>query len=215
LQHRVTLISPEQEAAFYAVSERKNSQLCDFVWFQIQTGCRPAEAAKIEAKHLRETGEGVQVVLPAFDEDGKLGHKTGRKTGKARVIYCTADASAMLRRLAAKYPAGPLFRTKRGNEWGEDNRGDQFANARKRVQAKYGEDVMGDDIVMYSCRHTFATRKLAQGYSIEIVAELLGNSVKVCLQHYAHLNLCGNTLWQAIKGNGIGAQAQPAIAVAG
>ena len=39
----------------------------------------------------------------------------------------------------------------------------------------------------YSYRHTFATAWLEQGRSVDILAELLGNSPAVIRKHYSHL----------------------------
>jgi integrase len=39
----------------------------------------------------------------------------------------------------------------------------------------------------YSYRHTFATRWLEAGGSIDVLAELMGNSPETIRKHYAHL----------------------------
>ncbi|MNW17986.1 hypothetical protein D3C71_2173630 [compost metagenome] len=40
----------------------------------------------------------------------------------------------------------------------------------------------------YSYRHTFATRWLLAGGSIKVLADLLGNSVRMIERHYGHLD---------------------------
>jgi integrase len=187
---KIVLITPEQEEAIFA--EIGADPARDYLRFLLATGCRPEEGATIEARHLQETPNGVLIVLGVGE------HKTGRKTGKQRIIYCGAVASEIVRRLALRYPAGKLFRTRAGSTWLPSTRVGWFSRLRDRVQAERGKDFCPDTISLYACRHTFATRKLAEGKPIAHVAELLGNTIAVCQTHYGHLALMGNVLWSCV-----------------
>lgn len=180
---KVAIFKPEEEAL---ILNKANSAFAQLFLFLIQTGARPfSEATKITAKHLRETAGGLQVV---FKE-----HKTSRKTGTDRVIYLNAEAANTLRFLASKYPEGPLFRNLQGNPWNEENAQQQIITLRGKLN-------LPKNLSCYAARHTFATRKLAEGQSIAVVASLLGNTIAICQKHYGHLDLMGNVLWQAING---------------
>jgi len=51
---------------------------------------------------------------------------------------------------------------------------------------KAAEKALGRRVVSHWFRHTFASNLLANGASLEQIAELLGNSVEVCRKRYAH-----------------------------
>lgn len=140
----------------------------DFLWL---TGCRPGEAARIEARHV-DFGAGV-VVLPE--------HKTRHRTGKARRIYCPASALEILVGLARRHPDGILFRTARGTSWGRQAAKDHL----RRVAARAG---VGKGAFPYALRHRFASDALARGVSPALVAKLLGHSGLHTLGKYEHLD---------------------------
>lgn len=84
-----------------------NDCYCDFlqaIWF---TGARPGEIAKIEARHFED---GLWRLDPKE-------HKTGRVTGKDRVIGVCDELCEIVDRLTAKYPTGPIFRNSYGRPW--------------------------------------------------------------------------------------------------
>ena len=72
----------------------------------------------------------------------------------------------------------------------------------RRAKAKL-KDPLDDDACMYSCRHTYAKRVL-EGFwtgrpaSINSLARLMGNTVKVCIDHYLLFSEADNEmLWGA------------------
>ena len=65
---------------------------------------------------------------------------------------------------------------------------------RKAVAEKYGKDFFtcGPDrspIIVYSCRHTFATRSLGRGETMGAVAMLMGNTETVCKRNYEQFDI--------------------------
>lgn len=135
------------------------------------TGCRPGELCAVTAAAF---DPGLCCWLLAS-------HKTAHTTGKPRVIWLTAAASDICRRLAAKHPTGPLFRTPRNLPWDACYLARNFRNLRKRLN-------LPDTLTLYGYRHTFATDALANGVPDAHVAELLGHCGTVMLhKHYSHL----------------------------
>lgn len=139
------------------------------------TGCRPDEARRMTAADL-SFEDGV-VVLAA--------HKTAAKTGKPRVIYPPPEAWEILRRSAAQYPDGPIFRNSRSNPW----TGKQIYNAFRRAARRVG--IAGSP---YHLRHNFATEGLARGVSGALMGELLGHSSPQTIGKYTHLSRHAGTL---------------------
>lgn len=136
------------------------------------TGARPDELRRVTAADV-DLDAGVWLL-------GK--HKTGKKTGKPRIIYLTEAMRETTRELVQQHPDGPLFRNSRGKPW--------TANAvRCRMRRLREKLKLPDGVVAYAYRHTFATEGLAGGVGIAEMAELLGHSdTKMLSAHYAHLD---------------------------
>jgi len=140
------------------------------------TGCRPSELAHATATDF----DGEAIVY--HSDDNRLDHEFQHKTsgsGKDRRIILTGEALAIVQELAAKNRKGPLFRTSKGKGWTVREIVLRFGTIREKTGIPR--------LTAYSYRHTFATSWLEQGRSIEILAELLGNSPAVLRKHYSHL----------------------------
>jgi len=133
------------------------------------TGCRPSEAAGLTAADVN--WDAATAVIRR--------HKTVRK-GKRRVLYLVPAAVELLRELAARHPAGPLFRNRIGRAWTRAAIGYGVRKARAAA------GLPGK--IAYGYRHGFATDALAAGVPDAHVAELLGHSSTAMLhRHYSHL----------------------------
>jgi len=181
---RVTAFSPEEEKKIYKNTDK---QFGLFFKACILTGARPySELAKVTADHVVETEHGMCYVLKAREADGRGGHKTGKKTGQDRRIMLCDEMEEITLELMKTAPKGSgktLFRSPRGKAWSKVNCTARFCKLRKELE-------LPADRCMYSCRHTFAKRILSGYYTgqpttIEVLAGLMGNSPKVCWQHYA------------------------------
>jgi hypothetical protein len=104
------------------------------------------------------------------------------------------------RQLMLTAPKGsgiPLVRTKHGKQWKRCNGVQQFCVLKRKLK-------LPDDRVTYTCRHTFAKRTLSGYYtgqpvSIEVLAGLMGNTPKVCWDHYAQwADDYNDPLWAAL-----------------
>jgi integrase len=141
-----------------AILSERFRDLADFLY---ESGARPGEAFRLEAKHV-DLANGV-AVLTARE------HKSGRKTGKTRPVYLSARAREIVTRLMAERPAGPIFRNARGNPWNKDNVNCQVC----RIRARSG---VGNEFVAYALRHLFATDALDRKIPVATVAGMLGHS---------------------------------------
>jgi integrase len=85
----------------------RNQNLADLVTVTWETGCRPQESLRVEARHVDLAN---QRWVISKDES-----KTKRLV---RVVYLTdAAATRSLKRLIAEHPEGPLFRNVNGKPW--------------------------------------------------------------------------------------------------
>jgi integrase len=154
------------------------------------TGARPGEIAKAAAADFRA---GIGAIY-YHSNDSRLAdegtHKTGSK-GKDRCILLEGEALEIVRGLAAKHVTGPLFRTGRGAGWDKDIIVHRFTKIREKLGVKH--------LTAYSYRHQFATDWLKQGRSVDVLAELLGNTPDVIRKHYKHLLSDTDNLRQHLK----------------
>ena len=173
----------------------------------ILTGARPfSELAKVTADHIQETEKGVVIRIKAgTDQDGNYRHKAARKTGKDRIIYLFPDVETVIRTLMLKAPRGsgiPLFLTPRGKAWKRCNGVGSFCTIKRKLG--WDSDPDKKHLSLYTCRHTFAKR-IQSGYwtgqpaTIETLAGLMGNTPKVCWDHYAQwCDEYNEPLWAAV-----------------
>jgi len=186
-----------------------------FFTMLLQTGARPfSELAKVTADHIHETDKGMVIRMKAgTDEHGNYRHKAAKKTGKDRTIYLFEEAEAVIKTLMLAFPRGsgvPLFRTPRGKSWKRCNGVQSFCVLKRKLG--WDQDPEKKSLSLYTCRHTFAKRVLS-GYwtgepaSIETLAGLMGNTPKVCWDHYARwCDDYNEPLWAAV---GRGRKARP------
>jgi integrase len=155
----------------------------DFLQAVRDTGARPGEVAKVEAKHV--VWDAACWVLGE--------HKTARKTGRERIIHLPPGVLDTCRRLARHHPTGPLFRNTRGQTWRKTGWKQAMARAQKKLD-------LGVRPMVSGYRHTFATDALAGGVSDAQVAELLGHAdTSMIHRHYGHLSARGRALKDALK----------------
>lgn len=144
------LTAGEVRAIRDAVPDR---EFRDFLAALADSGCRPGEAAKVEAR----------------DVDPDAGTWTISFKGNARrTIYLTPALVEICRRLMVEHPAGPIFRNSAGKPWTRGCYGDRMRALRRRLG-------LGEDVTTYLLRHAFATDALDRGVPDATVAELLGH----------------------------------------
>lgn len=160
---RESIVTPRQYAQCVKCAKGWVRDAVKFFW---HTGCRPFELRHLESRFV----EGNKVVFPASLSKGKK---------KRRVIYLDSIAAAIVARLSAQYPDGPIFRNRNGQPLGKRSFNDAFERLRSRV------DIEG--LCAYSFRHAWITRMLERGVDVATVAALAGNSPQVVLEQYNHV----------------------------
>jgi len=137
--------------------------LLNFCW---ETGCRPQEAFRLEARHV----EGERCVFPEKESKGKK---------KKRVIWLTPAAAKIVKRLVKSFPTGRLFRNEDGNPWHRNNVACRFARLKPKLGRKYS---------LYHLRHSYCQRALKNGVDPITLAELMGHSsAAMIMKTYHHL----------------------------
>ena len=152
-------------------------------------GCRPGELRKLAAVHLHPR-KNVAVLQP--DE-----HKTGRRTGKCRYLVFPEHLMCELRKLAERYPEGPILRNTIGSPWQETALTMRFRRLR---------EVLGlpRTCVPYGGRHGFATEILEGGTDLAIASKIMGHSHAAVIQSvYFHPELDKMIAAVQAKANGV------------
>lgn len=140
--------------------------LLEFSW---ESGCRPQESKRIEARHIDLPRS--RVVFPKEEAKGKR---------RARVIHLTQTAARILAVLVRERPAGPVFVNEDGRPWTAQAMSCRFGRLKKHLGVKFAA---------YDFRHGFAERLLESGADHLTVAELMGHADgKMVATVYSHLH---------------------------
>jgi len=106
-EHREVAIS---QAEFdRLMSYVHNEALADLMNVTWETGCRPQESLRVEARHV-----------DLVNQRWVFNQAESKMKRIARVVYLTDDAMAVTRRRMLTYPEGPIFRNCNGRPWTTD-----------------------------------------------------------------------------------------------
>lgn len=168
-------------AQYQALLDRTGDQeFKDLLTVTWETGCRPQESLRVEARHADIAGS--RWVFPPSESKGKR---------IPRVVYLTPKALEITKRLIERHPTGPLFRNVDGLPWTPDATNCRFRRAKNTVGVK---------VSLYSLRHTWINRMLLAGVDAFTVAHMAGHSDPSMLaKHYAHLSQAPSYLLQQIS----------------
>ncbi|HEY5313296.1 MAG TPA: hypothetical protein VIK18_12285 [Pirellulales bacterium] len=174
---RLQSIAPEDEPLLYGVTDQA---FRDFLFAAIHTGLRPfCELAKLTAEHVEETPRGM------------MWRVYSSKTKKTRKIPVRPEVAKLVRKLMRTAPLRsglPIFRNAQGKSWRKVTGVGRFLAIKRKLG--WDQDEVRKKYSCYACRHTFAHRMLSGywngggGCSIEVLAELLGNTPKTAFDHY-------------------------------
>ncbi len=143
----------------------RRKRTATIVKFSLACGCRPGEARKLQWKHVDLDAREVRL--------SHREHKTGKETGRDRVIYLNDDALKFLNEAAGRDGRrGFVFRNNKGEPF---PRGGVYQNLRRWF-----------NITPNQLRHEFAQNALAQ-VGIEDVAMLLGHDTTRMTSVYAEV----------------------------
>lgn len=171
----------ERKQIFAAIRDR---EFREFLFAMQETGARPKEIRTLTRERV-DLSAGVWVFPPRR-------HKTGKKTGKPRVIYLNPAMIELMKELLERHKEGCLFRNTRGKPWTKDAIVQRMDHLRQKFPTLQG-------VVAYCYRHSFTTDGLERGVPIATMAELLGHtSTRMIEQHYSHLTEKREHLRQAV-----------------
>jgi integrase/recombinase XerC len=154
--------------------------LRDLLTVAWETGARPQELRRVEARHVDLAG--CRWVFPAKESKGKR---------LPRVVHLTDTAAAICARLCRTHPSGPLFRNEDDLPW------TTFAVncAMRRLAGRIGRHFALADF-----RHGFGTRMLAAGNDALTVAALMGHRDPSMLARvYSHVHADASHLRDALS----------------
>lgn len=143
------------------------------------TGCRPGELRLLRWEHI-DFDRGLWVI-PVGE------HKTGsqQKQPRPRIVPLPKSVLAICRILKAHAGDRPfVFVNKRRKPWTKDTLSMRFRDYRRLAGI---EEIGGENLVVYSCRHTFGTR-VAREHGILAAAKLLGHTTTRTTEKYVHLD---------------------------
>jgi len=168
---RDTYLTPAQSENLFAevARSRDRGALLDMVTILRETGCRPGEARRVEARHLDR--EGRRWVFEREESKGKR---------SKRIVKLTDTAFELCCRLALKHPEGPLFRMRNGKPWNRHTLGYRLYRLSKKL---------GFKVTPYTIRHAWATDAIARGASLQAIALFLGHSsLRMLTEVYQHVD---------------------------
>lgn len=171
-QHRRQgVLTAEQRSAIKAAI--KSDRFLDFVTALEQTGARVQEVRSVEARHY--DAERKAWVFPAHE------HKTGKRTGKERIIPLNAEMVAMVERLNAERPKGAIFRNRLASQWTANAVRCQFRRLKKLVPG------LPANLCGTHFRHSLATDLVATGTQLDVIRQILGHEgFDVLAKFYLH-----------------------------
>jgi integrase len=127
----------------------------DLLTLAWETGARPQEIVRAEARHLDRNLSAL--VFPPEEAKGN----------RWRAVYLSPTARALVEKLAERYPSGPLLRNSDGVGWTPFAVSCAFGRAQKK---------MGKRFALYDYRHGWATSALERGIDPVTVSVLMGHA---------------------------------------
>jgi integrase len=168
---RVRVLSDAEEEALF---DKLPPAAALLFRFMLNTGARLGEATTLEWKDV------VHSATTFFLHSGAT--FTTRKGGKLRrrTVPLNHDASMCVFAFHGASHQGVVFRNAKGEAWGG-----RFEPDRIMREATKAAGIV--DFHPHDLRHTFASRLVAKGTDIRVVAELLGHASLTMVMRYTHL----------------------------
>ena len=165
----------ETEEKTYRKAAVTTDKAYAFYWqFLMDTGARPKEISSATVANVLTTGSGNMVIKLTEWKNSKKGTKP-----RPRIIHIPAKWRTFItKRTKTADPTAPIFTTRYGKAWGQNNR--------ERVNRMVC-DKAGMSKGLYDCRHTRITRLLKGGMSAGNVATACGTSEDQIRATYNHL----------------------------
>jgi integrase len=208
---RDVILTPEQWSQLVAALEARGPNgraFLDLLMLMRQTGCRPIEARKAEARHFDRKNRCL-----VFERHESKGHG-GDKTVERRVVPLTDVAFEICRRQALKNSTGPLLRNTHGTPWTASGMKEWFKRLDARRYKEPSSTRVGFRMSAYAIRHTWATEALENGVDPITVATIMGHKdLTQLMKTYQHIEKKRDYLRKALHqalGEGKRTEAVPA-----
>lgn len=179
---RDVYLTPEQWGKLVArvAKSRDHGCLLDLITVVRETGCRPQEARRVEARHFSREERCWE--FPVDESKGKQ---------EKRVVLLTDKAFEICQRLALKHPEGPMFRTSAGKPWTRR----AFSYRLYCLSKK-----LGFEVCPYAIRHVFATDAIIRGVDLQTIAVIMGHKDLTMLSKiYQHIKRRSDHLRAGLK----------------
>lgn len=170
----------------------------DFRWLLFasrESLCRPQEVRVLCWEELQhdETQPTLDAALPAGRAFWRLTEFKSRARRSdpmaTRIIPVSPRLGRLILRLKrnAAELAGPIFLTQNGSAWNKEKIRNRMRSARRRCGLT--KDRSGEQVCLYTLRHTMATVACAKGIRDRVLADLLGHSTTRTTARYQHLQV--------------------------
>lgn len=131
----------------------------DLITALVESGCRPGEVYGVTAADT-DSEAGTWMVL----------NKTRDKTGRdRRTVHLTPTLVDLTKKLIARHPTGPLFRSNSGEPWNNQTVAARFRRLRLAGKIRPG-------IVAYTLRHLYVTDAIERGVDVATLGALVGHT---------------------------------------
>lgn len=173
----VPALTVEQEAAFLEAAGRVRPAQAPLCWVLFEAGLRIGEAIALEPKDVVLAIDRIRVT-----KNWARGHLHSTKTSRARQVEISPTLRPQLEAQLRHHGAGMrLFPGPKGSYWNVE-----------RFQRQIWEPILKEAqlprCTPHSARHTFATRRLEAGCSLQWLSQQLGHSsIQVTVDTYGHL----------------------------
>jgi integrase len=188
---RERIITPaEHEKVLSLLNKRRQQSLRRIIVALEDTGARPSELTDAKVSDFNAEIGAIEYYPDNLRAEHEHAHKTSGN-GKHRVIYFHKALDMVKELCNGKKPTDYIFTTNGGRKYRLKTLDICFRTIRERAGLPH--------YVPYAYRHTFVTRWLKQGMSIEHLATVLGNSPETIYKSYSHLIHEHDTLRQQLE----------------
>jgi integrase len=204
---RDVILTPEQWDQLVAALKVRGPNgraFLDLLMLMRQTGCRPIEARRAEARHFDRKNRCL-----VFERHESKGHG-GDKTVERRVVPLSDTAYEICQRQLKKHPTGPLLLNTHGTPWKAYAMKEWFRRLDGRRYKEPSSKRVNFRISAYVIRHTWATEALENGVDPITVATIMGHKdLTQLMKTYQHIEKKRDYLRKALH-QALGERSTPA-----
>lgn len=159
--------------------EGKHYQYYQYVYFCWLTGCRPSEAIALKWENVNLAKNTIRICEVQVDASGTIVQRSGTKTERFRVFPINEELKLLLQSIPRR--TGYVFTNIKGEPISQH----AFNRVWKTVLEKLGIRHR----IPYQLRHTMISYHANNDFPIQKLAEIVGNSAEIIVEHYLHLDI--------------------------